>query len=154
MDNDEYEQSPGFELNGPGSFEDDVRRVWRNAIEYNGADTMWGIIARLLQDTFERRLQQARNAPLAVASSPAPEREGFPALDAKLEFYERVAQLPPSEANAVLAVIEERCPAAISMAAGEARVDLDAVDEAAFSAARDKLASVCPNREGLLTVLE
>jgi len=131
-----------------------VRLVWKNAIDFNGKHTLFGIIAHLLQETFDRRLTQIRAAPAPPrVGEPLPDREGMPPFERKRELLQTVALMPLKDASVLVRKIEEICPAASATLnpapvgpnapPKRVRVDMDALDIASF----DQVEALARERE-------
>lgn len=134
MDDRDYEGEAGFDA---GRFEDDVRRVCQNAIDFNGAGTNFATMASLLKDAFTLRMDKVRVAPCTPDVPSGTNTANVPS-EARLEFYQAAVQLPPAHANAVLTSIKDRCPAAIERGEGEIRVNLDNVDDVTLCEVHDE----------------
>lgn len=118
------------------AFAADVRLVWQNALDFNGEGSFVGVIVKVLQQSFERRLKDLKEAPRPVAHESA---HCLPVSSRKRrrELYDASVAISGNlaVASGVVEVIERVCPAAIVRRRGadvgvEADVNLDQVDEA------------------------
>ena len=65
-----------------------------------------------------------------------PDREGFPAFEAKAQMHHSCTLMPLKEKREVASLIERECPAAVLVdKEGAATVDLDALSMDAFAKA-------------------
>jgi len=115
------------------AFANDVRLVWQNALDFNGGEgTNFGVIAKLLQQAFDRRLIAIKEAPRPVerATSQAPASR-----KRRRELHDACAGVAGnlSVASDIVDAIERACPAAVTRIPGatgtEADVDLDKLDD-------------------------
>uniref|UniRef100_A0A7S2GYZ2 Bromo domain-containing protein n=1 Tax=Haptolina brevifila TaxID=156173 RepID=A0A7S2GYZ2_9EUKA len=76
LDRGSYLTDGNFDDEAAVAFGSDVGLVWRNAMDFNkdnrGELTNFGVIAKLLQQSFERRLRHVRNAPRPASSAKLP----------------------------------------------------------------------------------
>mmetsp|Transcript_33956 Transcript_33956/g.56155 ORF Transcript_33956/g.56155 Transcript_33956/m.56155 type:complete len:368 (+) Transcript_33956:48-1151(+) len=143
-------------------FSVNVRLVWQNAIDFNGPNTCFGIIARILSDTFERRYKQILNAPVPPPlAPPAAEREGMPSFKRKRELYNQCVGLTLREASKLAQLVSKTCPDAVVMlnpglgkddsrvdVNSRVRVDLDGVDIGTFEKAEKLVTEMCERQRG------
>merc|ERR1712106_358030 len=71
----------------PEDFARDVRLVWQNAITYNSATSMFGVVAAILWQTFDRRFALITNLASVDPGRPIPDRAGWPSFLQKKKFY-------------------------------------------------------------------
>merc|ERR1712166_1351720 len=62
----------------PEDYARDVRLVWQNAITYNSATSMFGVVAAILWQTFDRRFALITNLASVDPGRPIPDRPGWP----------------------------------------------------------------------------
>lgn len=119
-----------------GEFARRVRLVWANAIDFNGSGSCFGVIAKLLSDTFERRLELLHRAPRPpLIHPPLEERVGWPTFPQKEAFYNHCASLSLRDASNLAQQVQRRCPTALieDPATKTVTVDLDKVDLETFT---------------------
>ena len=74
-------------------FAHDMRLVWQNAITYNSATSMFGVVAAILWQTFDRRFALITNLASVDPGKPLPDRQGWPTFQQKKKFYDVCTRL-------------------------------------------------------------
>jgi hypothetical protein len=129
VDSGKYVSGNNFDFE---RFSADLSLVWKNAMDFNHAEgTNFGVMARLLEQTYERRLAQVRQLP-GVSQELCSDvskrgKQGRSTLRAVC------TSLSPLASTDLVAVIENAYPAAVKQKRSqpdsfEAFVDLDALD--------------------------
>merc|ERR1711865_416356 len=77
----------------PEDYARDVRLVWQNAITYNSATSMFGVVAAILWQTFDRRFALITNLASVDPGRPIPDRPGWPTFQQKKKFYDLCTKL-------------------------------------------------------------
>jgi len=132
LDAGQYDIDGEFDID---RFAEDGESIWRNAIIFNGAETMFGVIAQLLSETFARRIKDLRGAPTPPApTTAAPDRSGLPTLKRKREYYKECLLISGSDANRLMREVEEGCKSAVTHTEHVSLVDIDQISEEVFSA--------------------
>ena len=129
------------------AFARDMRLVWDNAMEFNsGADytKVFWLCAKLLSDTFSKRLELLKAAPTPGERGKRKEpREGWPTFDQKRDLARKCARLPEHVGNEVALAVQQGCADAVAVeethGVQQAVVDLDKVDAATFKHAEEVL---------------
>ena len=114
-------------------FAHDVKLVWQNAITYNSSASMFGVVAGILAQTFDRRLALITNSPSADPGRPIPDRPGWPTFQQKKKFYDLCTRLTLADLNQMVSLVQKGCPAAVQQCGDkEVEVDVDELDMECF----------------------
>ena len=89
------------------AFAADVGVIWQNALDFNGEASKVGVVAKLMQACFERRMANVRAAPCLAAAGGGRKRAKL------LRVAEARANLDPKRANIMAGFVEQVCPAAV-----------------------------------------
>jgi len=133
------------------TFDADVQLVWRNALDFNrGEGTNFGVMAKLVQAAYDRRLKQTLALPRPIAeeihsggTSAAAE-----ATERLRELRDACQSLPLTAASDMVDVVEEACPEAVKRRKTEARVDLDKVDPVVWGVLTERARKALRVEEG------
>jgi hypothetical protein len=126
-------------------FEDRVKRVFDNAVAFNGKRTAVGVCAKALKTGFELRIKQFKHAPAPQERGQrAAVPEGWPSFEEKQELYRDVNDLELLDQSRVGRLIAELCLAAVVPfdekkipTPKRVRVELDRVDRGTFVRAKE-----------------
>jgi len=114
-------------------FAHDMRLVWQNAITYNSAASMFGVVAGILAQTFERRFALITNSQATDPGRPIPDRPGWPTFQQKKKFYDLCTRLTLADLNQMVGLVQKGCPAAVQQCGDkEVEVDVDELDMETF----------------------
>mmetsp|Transcript_19754 Transcript_19754/g.42000 ORF Transcript_19754/g.42000 Transcript_19754/m.42000 type:complete len:332 (-) Transcript_19754:391-1386(-) len=117
----------------PEDYAHDVRLVWTNAITYNSATSMFGVVATILSQIFERRFTLTRSA-ATDPGRPIPDRNGWPTFTAKKKFYDLCTKLTLADLNQMVSLVQNHCAKAVQQCGDkEVEVDVDELDMETFS---------------------
>ena len=108
-------------------FVNDVRLVWNNAIAYNSAESMFGVVAGILAQVFDRRFALITRSATADPGRPIPDRPGWPTFQQKKKFYDLCTRLTLADLNQMVSLVQRGCPTAVQQC-GDKEVEVD-VDE-------------------------
>mmetsp|Transcript_10733 Transcript_10733/g.28592 ORF Transcript_10733/g.28592 Transcript_10733/m.28592 type:complete len:332 (+) Transcript_10733:64-1059(+) len=111
----------------PEDFASDVRLVWQNAITYNSAASMFGVVAGILAQIFDRRYALITRSAATDPGRPIPDRPGWPTFQAKKKFYDLCTKLTLADLNQMVSLVQRSCTNAVQQC-GEKEVEVD-VDE-------------------------
>merc|ERR1712086_431505 len=90
----------------PEDYARDVRLVWQNAITYNSATSMFGVVAAILWQTFQQ----------------------------KKKFYDLCTKLTLADLNQMVSLVQRTCVAAVQNCGDkEVEVDVDELDMETFN---------------------
>lgn len=118
----------------PEDFAHDVRLVFQNAIAYNSASSMFGVVAGILAAVFDRRFTLLTQAAAADPGRPIPDRPGWPTFAQKKKFYDLCTKLTLSDLNQMVGTVQKSCPTAVrSCGQKEVEVDVDELDMKTFN---------------------
>ena len=140
------------------AFAEDVRLVWQNALDFNqGEGTAFGVMAKVLQQHFERRLKDVKEAPRAAECQPS---RASTKRKRRQELHEACVAVAGNLAVAsdVVEAIERACPAAVSRrradtgAGTEVDVDLDELPDALVDPLLEQVNSVRGGTSGELAL--
>eukprot|EP00310_Coccolithus_braarudii_P018677 CAMPEP_0183357324 /NCGR_PEP_ID=MMETSP0164_2-20130417/45907_1 /TAXON_ID=221442 /ORGANISM="Coccolithus pelagicus ssp braarudi, Strain PLY182g" /LENGTH=316 /DNA_ID=CAMNT_0025530913 /DNA_START=79 /DNA_END=1029 /DNA_ORIENTATION=- len=132
---DEQPQDGGDQV--VAEFAERVRLIFSNAIDYNGSFTWVGTVAKILSDTFDRRLELLQKAPRPPPMHPPlEEREGWPSYEQKERLFSYVTHLSLRDSSMLAAQVQKRCPTAVLTCDREKErvtIALDKVDLETFT---------------------
>jgi len=112
----------------------DVRLVWQNAITYNSAHSMFGVVASILAQTFDRRFALITRSATADPGRPIPDRPGWPTFQQKKKFYDLCTRLTLADLNQMVSLVQRGCQAAVQQCGDkEVEVDVDELDMETFN---------------------
>ena len=115
-------------------FAHDVRLVWQNAITYNSAASMFGIVAGILAQIFDRRFALITRSATADPGRPIPDRPGWPTFQQKKKFYDLCTRLTLADLNQMVSLVQRGCQAAVQQCGDkEVEVDVDELDMETFT---------------------
>ena len=92
-------------------FAHDVRLVWQNAILYNSAESMFGVVAGILAQITDRRFALITRA--ADPGRPIPDRPGWPTFQQKKKFYDLCTRLTLADLNQMVSLVQRGCQTAV-----------------------------------------
>ncbi|KAL3894324.1 MAG: hypothetical protein SGPRY_013840 [Prymnesium sp.] len=112
----------------------DVRLVWQNAITYNSAASMFGVIASILAQIFDRRYALITRSAATDPGRPIPDRPGWPTFQAKKKFYDLCTKLTLADLNQMVSLVQKNCGGAVQQCGDkEVEVDVDELDMETFT---------------------
>jgi len=115
-------------------FAHDVRLVWQNAITYNSAHSMFGVVASILAQNFDRRFALITRSVAQDPGRPIPDRPGWPTFQAKKKFYDLCTKLTLADLNQMVSLVQRSCNAAVQQCGDkEVEVDVDELDMETFN---------------------
>jgi hypothetical protein len=115
-------------------FAHDVRLVWQNAITYNSAQSMFGIVAGILAQIFDRRFALITRSATADPGRPIPDRPGWPTFQQKKKFYDLCTRLTLADLNQMVSLVQRGCQTAVQQCGDkEVEVDVDELDLETFN---------------------
>jgi len=115
-------------------FAHDVRLVWQNAIAYNSAQSMFGIVAGILAQVFDRRFALITRSATADPGRPIPDRPGWPTFQQKKKFYDLCTRLTLADLNQMVSLVQRGCGSAVQQCGDkEVEVDVDELDMETFN---------------------
>lgn len=115
-------------------FAHDVRLVWQNAITYNSAQSMFGIVASILAQIFDRRFALITRSATADPGRPIPDRPGWPTFQQKKKFYDLCTRLTLADLNQMVSIVQRGCQPAVQQCGDkEVEVDVDELDTETFN---------------------
>ena len=115
-------------------FAHDVRLVWQNAITYNSPQSMFGIVASILAQIFDRRFALITRSATADPGRPIPDREGWPTFQQKKKFYDLCTRLTLADLNQMVSLVQRGCSSAVQQCGDkEVEVDVDELDMETFN---------------------
>ena len=115
-------------------FAHDVRLVWQNAITYNSAQSMFGVVAGILAQTFDRRFALITRSATADPGRPIPDRPGWPTFQQKKKFYDLCTRLTLADLNQMVSLVQRGCQSAVQQCGDkEVEVDVDELDLETFN---------------------
>jgi len=118
----------------PEDYARDVRLVWQNAITYNSATSMFGVVAAILWQTFDRRFALITNLASVDPGRPIPDRPGWPTFQQKKKFYDLCTKLTLADLNQMVSLVQRTCVAAVQNCGDkEVEVDVDELDMETFN---------------------
>jgi hypothetical protein len=118
----------------PEDFARDVRLVWQNAIAYNSATSMFGVVAAILWQTFDRRFALITNLASVDPGRPIPDRVGWPNFAQKKKFYDLCTKLTLADLNQMVSLVQRTCVSAVQNCGDkEVEVDVDELDMETFN---------------------
>ena len=91
----------------------DVRLVWQNAITYNSAHSMFGVVAGILAQIFDRRFALITRSATADPGRPIPDRPGWPTFQQKKKFYDLCTRLTLADLNQMVSLVQRGCQSAV-----------------------------------------
>jgi len=111
----------------------DVRLVWQNAITYNSAQSMFGVVAGILAQIFDRRFALITRSATADPGRPIPDRPGWPTFQQKKKFYDLCTRLTLADLNQMVSLVQRGCQTAVQQCGDkEVEVDVDELDMETF----------------------
>jgi len=114
-------------------FAHDVRLVWQNGITYNSANSMFGVVAGILAQIFERRFALLTRSAQLDPGRPIPDRPGWPTFQQKKKFYDLCTKLTLADLNQMVGLVQRSCQPAVSQCGHkEVEVDVDELDMETF----------------------
>jgi hypothetical protein len=114
-------------------FAHDVRLVWQNAITYNSAVSMFGVVAGILAQIFDRRFTLITRSAATDPGRPIPDRPGWPTFQAKKKFYDLCTKLTLADLNHMVSLVQRSCNNAVQQCGDkEVEVDVDELDMETF----------------------
>ena len=128
----------------PDEFAHDVRLVWQNAIAYNSPHSMFGVVAGILAQIFDRRFALITRSATADPGRPIPDRPGWPTFQQKKKFYDLCTRLTLADLNQMVSLVQRGCQSAVQQC-GDSATDLSSTLNSAVLQCRG-----CPT---LLTLL-
>jgi len=115
-------------------FAGDVRLVWQNAIAYNSAASMFGVVASILAQIFDRRLALITRSAALDPGRPLPDREGWPTFQQKKKLYDECKKLSLADLNQMVGMAQRSCSAAVQQFGHkEVEIDVDELDMQTFN---------------------
>jgi len=115
-------------------FAHDVRLVWQNAITYNSAASMFGVVATILAQIFDRRYALITRSVATDPGRPIPDRPGWPTFQAKKKFYDLCTKLTLADLNQMVSLVQRSCSTAVQQCGDkEVEVDVDELDQETFN---------------------
>lgn len=109
------------------AFARDVKLCFDNCIKYNGAGSMFGIVAALVNIVFDRKcglyLFNGMQHPQRTGQ-PVPDRDGWPTFQQKKRFYDTCTKLSLVELNHIVKMVNKQCSTALQHN-GDKEVELD-----------------------------
>jgi len=115
-------------------FAHDVRLVWQNAITYNSTASMFGVVAGILAQVFDRRFALITRSATADPGRPIPDRPGWPTFQQKKKFYDLCTRLTLADLNQMVSLVQRGCTAAVQQCGDkEVEVDVDELDMETFT---------------------
>jgi len=115
-------------------FAHDARLVWQNAITYNSAQSMFGVVASILAQVFDRRFALITRSATADPGCPIPDRPGWPNFQQKKKFYDLCTRLTLADLNQMVSLVQRGCQAAVQHCGDkEVEVDVDELDQETFN---------------------
>ena len=118
----------------PEDFARDVRLVWQNAISYNSPSSMFGIVAAILWQIFDRRFALITNLAAVDPGRPIPDRIGWPNFAQKKKFYDLCTKLTLADLNQMVSLVQRTCVSAVQNCGDkEVEVDVDELDMETFN---------------------
>ena len=115
-------------------FAADVRLVWQNAITYNSAASMFGVVAGILAQIFDRRFALVTRSASLNPGQPIPDRPGWPTFQQKKKFYDLCTKLSLADLNQMVSLVQRSCNAAVQACGPkEVEVDVDELDMETFN---------------------
>merc|ERR1719310_1528934 len=115
-------------------FAHDVKLVWQNAITYNSAASMFGVVATILAQIFDRRYALITRSAATDPGRPIPDRPGWPTFQAKKKFYDLCTKLTLADLNQMVSLVQRSCTAAVQQCGDkEVEVDVDELDMETFN---------------------
>jgi len=119
---------------GADDFGSDVRLVWQNAITYNSASSMFGVVASILAQIFDRRLALITRSASLDPGRPLPDREGWPTFQQKKKLYDECKKLSLADLNQMVSIVQRNCTSAVQQYGHkEVEVDVDELDMQTFN---------------------
>jgi len=113
----------------PEDYARDVRLVWQNAITYNSATSMFGVVAAILWQIFDRRFALITNLASVDPGRPIPDRPGWPTFQQKKKFYDLCTKLTLADLNQMVSLVQRTCVSAVQNCGDkEVEVDVDELD--------------------------
>ena len=109
------------------AFAADVKLTFDNCIKYNGANSMFGVVAGLVSQVFERKVGLYLTVGAAHpprSGQPVPDREGWPSFSQKKKFYDACTKLSLIDLNNIVKVVHKSCALALKHN-GDKEVELD-----------------------------
>ena len=118
----------------PDEFARDVRLVWQNAITYNSASSMFGVVASILAQVFDRRFALITRSSFGDPGRPIPDRPGYPTFTQKKKFYDLCTKLTLADLNQMVSLVQRGCGSAVQQCGDkEVEVDVDELDNETFN---------------------
>jgi len=115
-------------------FAADCRLIWQNAITYNSAASMFGVVAGVLAQVFDRRYALITRSAAADPGRPIPDRPGWPTFQAKKKFYDLCTKLTLADLNQMVSLVQRSCTQAVQQCGDkEVEVDVDELDMETFN---------------------
>lgn len=115
-------------------FAHDVRLVWQNAIAYNSPHSMFGVVASILAQVFDRRFALITRSATADPGRPIPDRPGWPTFQQKKKFYDLCTRLTLADLNQMVSLVQRGCQTAVQQCGDkEVEVDVDELDMETFN---------------------
>lgn len=112
----------------------DVRLVWQNAITYNSSTSMFGVVASILAQTFDRRLALVTRSAALDPGRPLPDRPGWPTFHQKKKLYDECKKLSLADLNQMVSIVQRDCTDAVQQYGHkEVEVDVDELDMETFN---------------------
>lgn len=119
------------------AFASDVKLTFDNSIKYNGATSMFGVIAGLVAAVFERKCglyltMGAQHPPRT--GQPVPDRDGWPSFSQKKKFYDACTKLSLVDLNNIVKMVHKSCGDALQHNGDkEVELDVDNLDMETFN---------------------
>jgi len=110
-------------------FAGDARLVFQNAIAYNSAASMFGVVASILAQIFDRRLALVTRSASLDPGRPLPDREGWPTFQQKKKLYDECKKLSLADLNQMVGIVQRSCQGSVQQYGyKEVEVDVDELD--------------------------
>jgi hypothetical protein len=115
-------------------FAGDVRLVWQNAITYNTSGSLFGVVATILAQSFDRRMALITRSAAQDPGRPIPDRAGWPTFQQKKKFYDLCTKLTLADLNQLVGLVQRGCQQAVQQCGHkEVEVDVDELDMETFN---------------------
>lgn len=109
------------------AFAADVKLTFDNSIKYNGPASPFGVLAALVSQVFERKVNLYLTMGAAHpprTAQPVPDRDGWPSFSQKKKFYDACTKLSLVDLNNIVKMVHKACASALQHN-GEKEVELD-----------------------------
>ena len=107
---------------------------WQNAITYNSASSMFGVVASILAQVFDRRFALITRSSFGDPGRPIPDRPGYPTFTQKKKFYDLCTKLTLADLNQMVSLVQRGCGSAVQQCGDkEVEVDVAELDNETFN---------------------